>query len=402
MDGHCAYDDGECSSGKRWSNNAPEAGQCVDEPGTSGTTNAVASATMSGSASATGSTGSAGSTGELQCGWRQLIEIDTASFAGTSVLDGYPLVIEQEHADLVGHDAPSFTDAQGNALPFEIESFDSAAGTVRAWVRLPSWSPTEALEIYLWFGDPTQGADNDPTEVWNPAFVGVWHLDDELTGSENDIVFDSTAADERGHPQGGMNADQVTPAVVGPGFTFEGDDDAVDFEASFAGALESFTISAWVRVDGDDAVEAPFFEKVNGDNLYPRCRKRPEPDGGVQCQLANDGGVHLLRGDPSLLPRGEFRHVALAWDAETGLFELYLEGVLAESMTYEPGPSRPGDFLPQIGRIDEFGSLTGTIDEFRVADRVLDAAWVAADAKTQREPSSVIASVGPTEPAPCP
>jgi len=55
-----------------------------------------------------------------------------------------------------------------------------------------------------------------------------------------------------------------------------------------------------------------------------------------------------------------------------------------------------------IGRIDEFGSLLGMLDEFRVSLRALEPEWIAADFRVQGTPANLIVEVGAPEPAPCP
>jgi hypothetical protein len=397
MDGHCAYADVDCASGARWSSNAPDGGQCV--PGTpvadDGGTTDGSGATQTG-----GETDSGDTTSGVECGSRILVRIDGAALAEENQLESYPLLVDLEHAALVGVGDVFFTDAEDAPLPFELEDFDDEIGALRAWVRLPLVDG-QPLDIYLRFGDPAVVPDNDSTDVWAPWYVGVWHLHDALTGNDTDVVRDSTANEEHGRTKGSMTADRVVSTVIGAGFVFEGGDDAVEFEASFAGTLESYTISVWAQVDGDGTAEGPLFEKMNGHNLYPRCRKRLDVDGAMQCQMQHDGTVYLVRADAETVPRGEFWHVALVWDAEIGLFELYIDGVLERSETYPPGASTPGTSLPQIGRSNEHNSLTGMLDEFRVVDRALSADWIAADAKSQRDPSSVVLDVGAPEPVEC-
>jgi hypothetical protein len=94
--------------------------------------------------------------------------------------------------------------------------------------------------------------------------------------------------------------------------------------------------------------------------------------------------------------------VAITYDASTGLFELYANGefVISEAMPVEPQGG--GTFAAQLGRIEEFGGLIGVLDEFRVVDHPLPAAWIAADERSQRDPAGFASVVGPREPAPCP
>lgn len=396
VDGWCAYPDSGCESGSRWHGDAPGVGgTCVPPQPVDGTTTGPPPADSSSSEASTGAIPT--------CGSQLVVSVDTMALSPTEVLEGYPLLVALEDPALVGIADAWWSDAGGDALAFELEAIDADAGALRAWVVLPAWTAGEHLQLVLRFGDPQGVPAIDPGSVWPDGFVGVYHLDDPLTAGRADLELDSTSLQNHGLAMGGMAAEQVVPGMIGSGIAFDGDDDEIQLvDASFIGMLASSTVSIWARVDADGSVENPFFSRVNGDDLYSRCRIRPDDDGAVQCQTQVDEVPLALRTPAKLVPRGEWHHVAITFDADTGRFALYTNGEFMEEGMLAAQAQDAGDNVPQLGRINEFGGLLGVLDEFRVVDRPLSAAWIAADERSQREPGSVVRIVGPVQPAVCP
>lgn len=397
-DGECAYEDSDCDpSGLRWHEDVPGVGgQCVEGEVEGGSTSTGVDPTTD--SSTTGSS----DTGVSVCGLELPLSVDTAALSGDVLLEDYPLLVDVTSAELGGA-APDgsdvfFVDDAGTVIPHELEAI--AADSIRAWVRLPAYTPGQPLALGLRFGDPSQAPTNDPTDVWNDAYVGVWHLDDPLEGPEGDLQLDSTIYGGDGVTFGTMGPDQVVDVAIGSGLSFDGDD-SVEMDASFVGSLESVTISIWAQVDTDGTVDSPFFERVSGDNIYPRCRKRVDTDGAIQCQAGVNEETRLARAPDGAVPRGELRLVALTYDADAGIIAVYVDGQLEDSSEGDPGPLDPGPDVPRLGFINEFGGHIGLLDEFRVADTVLSEAWLAADAVSQSNPTAIVGVQGPATPIPC-
>ena len=402
VSGDCAYDDDECpGSGLRFSPNAREmAGECVPPM------NADTGSTSGGPASSDGVTSVESSTGGASCGTQRVIALD-AGLLGATSLPGYPaLVVIEDDAALSGESAADaadvfFTDVDGVVLPHEIDAFDPATGTLAAWVRLPGWEAGMPLEIVLRAGDLASAPEPTPTAVWADNYAAVWHMDDELGDARGEVIRDSTSAATHGFALGDMGADQRVDGVIGRALVFDGVDDQMDVDAPFTGMLESFTVSFWVRIDGDDTAHQPFFQSLNG-TLYPRCRRLfAESGGNVFCQVGLTDETAGVGAEDTEFPDGETRHFALSWDADAGELRLFASGQEVDAYTTTPGVPLAGDSRFGIGRIEEFGTLNGMLDEFRVSLRALEPEWIAADFRNQGTPSNLILDVGAPEPAPC-
>jgi hypothetical protein len=399
-DGTCAYADGECDSGLRRSPNAArDPGACVpvDPSGTTGVEDTGAS--MTGGPSDDASTG----VQPGDCGWQLPIVVDTGVLTPGAAVEGYPLLLSLDAPGLATaieatDEQPFVTDADGVALPHEWEVVDATTGEVTAWVRLPSYEAGEPLSLSLWLGVPPP--ESDPAEVWAGTYVGVWHLGDALTGTDDDPIRNSARADEPGFTGGQMQPEQSVEGLVGRGLSFDGVDDIVTIDASFVGQLESYTVSFWARHEGRGAFPSSYFQRLNGDYFYPRCWRLAEVDGGQTiCQYQIDETIHPL-GAGQVHEVDELIHIALVRDAAADRTALYVDGELVNTND-DPVGSLPDDgHAFELGH-GEWGTYTGMIDELRVADRALPAAFFDADFRAHRNPASVLLEVGELQPAPC-
>jgi hypothetical protein len=400
IDGDCAYDDQMCpGSGLKFSPNAGDrAGECVPAGGTEST----------GTTDTSSSSADDASSGDIPtCGTRRIVELD-AGLLGPTSLPGYPaLVVIADDPTLAADVLPDasdvwFADESGDALPHEIDAWDPDSGTLSAWVRLPGWTIGTPLVVALHAGDPEHAPEPTPAAVWD-SFSAVWHLGDALSDEEGEVVRDSSAALNHGFALGGMSADQLGDGVIGRAFLFDGVDDVVDVEAPFVGTLESFTVSWWARIDGDDSTHQPFFQALNG-TLYPRCRRLIAKSGSnLFCQVGIESQTLGVGAEETELPDGEIRHFALTYDGKTSVARLFASGAeVSMAAAKVPGPLMTGTEHLGLGRIDEFGTLLGMLDEFRIAQSVLPPEWIAADVRVQGTPSNLILGVDPPEPVACP
>lgn len=403
-DGACAYPDEACASGLVRSPNAAERpGQCEPEEvseGTEQTEGASASGVLEGGTSSSGVV-SLDSGPTPACGSLVRIEVATGFLSASEVLEGYPLLVSIEDAELVGSIAasgedPVVTDAAGMVLAQELERLDEAAGTLALWVRLPAYELGEALSLQLRWGGGQTAAD--PAEVWTARFAGVWHLGDALSGIDGDELRNSARLGEPGLTEGQLQPEQSVAGVVGRAVRFDGLDDVVLVDAEFVGQLDSYAISFWVLFDGPADAPGDYFQRLNGDYFYPRCWR--QAGGDVFCQYIVDDAVTSLGSGLQQAP-GQLLHMVMMRDAATGSHQLYVDGELVNENMDPLGSTLPDDGHPfEIGR-GELGSLPGVIDEVRVSEQPLPETWIRADYRTQLEPGLALGSVGGIEAVPC-
>jgi hypothetical protein len=127
-----------------------------------------------------------------------------------SVANGGQVFSEQ------GLDIAFFLDAQGTILlPFERVAYNPVNGLCEFYVKLPDlFNPQPghigpiALELYVFYGDPTPFDRANRNAVWDDTFVGVYHFGDGLTLD----CSDSTHYGNHGTAQEGAIA---APGMVG-------------------------------------------------------------------------------------------------------------------------------------------------------------------------------------------
>lgn len=421
-DGACVYPSDACDSGWIRSPNAAERpGECDPGPGAgttdgTGTTNAgtttssTTQAHVDSSESTTttsgsdGSTGSSSDSGELPgCGWLLALEVSTTYLSASEVLEGFPLAVVIDDSDVVaaivaaGTD-PVITDADGVVLAQELESIDEAAGTLVVWVRLPAYALGEAVPLQLRWG--VRRAPGDPGDVWTDHYAGVWHMGDSLSGVDGDEILNSMNLLEPGLTAGQMAPEQSVAGVMGRGIAFDAVDDVIRVDAQFVGQLESYSLSLWARFEGADGEDVAYFQRLNGTSLMPRCWRMAGGEVFCQYKLVESAATHGLVTDTNH-GVGQLMHLAMIRDAAANVTQLYLDGELVDTNVDPPDATLDAGANPfEIGH-GHVGSWHGMIDEVRVSEAPLSAAWIRADYRSQLEPSLAVQSVGAVEPVPC-
>jgi hypothetical protein len=184
------------------------------------------------------------------------IEINNGTVSGSADLSSFPVLIDHaadwlQRADSGDHVRRAdgydivFTDSvNANKLDFEIEEYNGTAGTLVAWVRIPTLDHDANTSIRLYYGNSAATDWSNPTGVWDTNYKAVWHLK-ETTGGAG-AIKDSTSNDNDGTDYGSPNLD-VAGQIDGAD-AFDGTDDylsagTTNFE------MQRGTYSAWVNFD---------------------------------------------------------------------------------------------------------------------------------------------------------
>ena len=133
--------------------------------------------------------------------------------------------------------------AMSAPLDFEIERWDSATGTLVAWVRLPSLDSGTDTVLYVVYGDGDALDRSNKAGTWSNGFQYVWHMSEDPSGSAPQIKDSKNAAHAT---SSGMNGSDSVDAVAGKGLDFDGTNDQLTFTNTFTGPGDH-TISAWVN-----------------------------------------------------------------------------------------------------------------------------------------------------------
>ena len=146
-----------------------------------------------------------------------------------------------------------FTSADGTTkLRHEIESYDNVTGALRLWVKT-DLSAGEDTVLYLYYGNGAATPQQDPTNVWDGNYVGVWHLDEAPDGNAlTDEIIDSTANAQHGNTEGAIDATDLVAAKIGQGIDFDSVDAGlirVADSAALDATAVSGTFELWINFD---------------------------------------------------------------------------------------------------------------------------------------------------------
>jgi len=132
--------------------------------------------------------------------YSQRITLNTTSAGAgiTADVPGYPLAVTLKddfpfaQARDNGEDI-RFTDAAGNPLPFEIESWDKAAKRAALWVKVDVKGNQDGQAILLHWGSGGTSGAGDGRAVFDEAsgYLGAWHLGQDA-GVEADGFRDAS------------------------------------------------------------------------------------------------------------------------------------------------------------------------------------------------------------------
>jgi hypothetical protein len=326
----------------------------------------------------------------------------------------FPVFIDISDSDLRNTDKvqPDGDDilfvSNGIVLAHEMELFDQTSNSTHA--RLVAWvkanlSSTVDTTITMYYGNPVVGSQENPSEVWTSGFVGVWHLDESLSGAEREIV-DSTSFDNDGYSRGSMDSSDTIDAKLGRGIELDGIDDFLVVPDSMIldSVADQGTVETWINwVDSSDGRYQRIMVSSNRF-AWPSSSHKDGFEWGVQPDGDNffypwggDQPNYNMATNP--FTNGIWHHVTMTLDYSTKEVRIYLDGNPL-AWTSENVPT----YWVQLASLDDWfwGGTTepfhrgdqcmaGMFDEIRVSDVVRSAEWIATEYNNQNNPSGFYA-----------
>ncbi|MEZ5227838.1 MAG: DUF2341 domain-containing protein [Acidimicrobiales bacterium] len=275
----------------------------------------------------------------------------------------------------------------GTPLDHEIEDWDSASGSLIAWVRLPTVSSTTDTSFHLYYGAANAADQQRPTAVWGDA-EAVWHLDRDPAGSAPQL--DDLSAHRRdGLSSGSMTSTDLVSGVAGKAIDFDGIDDVLQAQP-FAVASDVLTLSAWVDFDSTPPTPSSWRRLARARVGATSWARRPVvPSGSAststgrrpsssEARCPSEGGTTWRR--PGTVPRCRSSSTARSWQAGRRRAPSGNSATMPVTVGNVPGNDRGVD-----GRIDE----VRVESDFRPP-------WLLAAYRNQR-PGSTFVSVGAHE-----
>lgn len=134
----------------------------------------------------------------------------------------------------------TFTTSDGETkLKFDRARYDNSNEEAEFYVKLLTISDSIDTEFYIYYGGSTASDENDPENVYDSNFKGIYHLN-ETSG----IFFDSTSNDQDGTGSGTLLRNQS--GKIGKAVNF-GTSGESYINLSALSTMTNWTIESWVK-----------------------------------------------------------------------------------------------------------------------------------------------------------
>ena len=317
-------------------------------------------------------------------------DITVAGYTGASTLENFPVLVRISperisgfsYADCAadGRDI-AFTDAQGNALAREIDTWDTE-GESLVWVRVPSL--VSGTVITMTYKDPAvtaQPACQTDGAVWSSAgYAGVWHMN-EASGAVADASGHGLAATPAGNT---ANSIAVTNAPTGTGrrtatSAARGYLSIPNYNSLSLG--NQFTVSGWVYFTGVSGYPRLFSRK----NSYADANGwEIEMKSGSYTQFTARGiGNGSVVGGTIPTLQNNWVHLAFVYNGTS--LTAFANGAQVATGTIQAATDNG---LPLSIGCDSDGTesyVIGSFDECRLRAGAASADWAAAECKSMSD-----------------
>ncbi|UCD14084.1 MAG: DUF2341 domain-containing protein [Thermoplasmatales archaeon] len=277
-----------------------------------------------------------------------------------------------------------FTNATGTKLNHEIENYTSGTGNLIAWVNLTSVISSSDTDIYIYYGNSRCSDQQNQTGVWDHNYVGVWHLDEEESGTGNIGLYnDSTSKNNHGDD---YVSDTGQLGQINGGQQFDGNGDYISVpHHSSLDLRNEMTISFWVYPTQNTGQWNRIVEK----GLFGYQTSYYFGGGGG----TNDLTFYLDNTEVfdtvnNVLQLNEWQHCAVNYSS-SGDSTLFLNGTSIDSGSYTGSITGNSDVL-YISFPQSTYDFPGYIDEVRISNISRNASWINTCYNNQNNQSTFI------------
>ena len=198
---------------------------------------------------------------------------------------------------------------------------------------------------------------------------------------------DNSAVDSIGGNNGTLyNGATYAAGQIGQAFSFDGQDDRIHVADSASFKLtQSLTIEAWVKANGVSWTQGLIFFRGDDRGGLDPYQLSLQPSGALNFSVHN--GTRGASAN-TMMPIGQFVHVAATLDDASNEMKIYINGVLRTQTNTDVRPfaeldaaSNPGIGIGNHGGypFGHYFPFNGLIDDLKLYDRALTSTEVLAD-----------------------
>ncbi len=320
--------------------------------------------------------------------YRKQITVDHSKVSTTTSLTDFPMLFSVTDMDLKyvgngGKIASStggdivFTSSDGiTKLSHEIEKYSSTTGETVVWVKIPTLSGVSDTIIYVYFGNGEASNQQDPANVWDSNYKGVYHLKDGTTLNYSD----STSNAKNGTVGGGSFNPTATTGKVDGAASFDNNSyQYISLPGSTFGS-GSVTVELWTKFTTFTGYWPMFSAYTNDSNsIEIFVNNNTNLFGGNYNNAAITGGT---------LVTNKWYHVVLT-AVSGGVTQFYIDGELSGTT----GTTNFSTYTvaPYIGRRAGY-YYNNIIDEVRLSSGIARSPyWIRTTYNNQSSPNTFYA-----------
>ncbi|MHA1913417.1 MAG: DUF2341 domain-containing protein [Promethearchaeota archaeon] len=329
----------------------------------------------------------------------KMFTIDHTKINGSGSHVNFPLLISIIDDDLrydVQDDGDDIAfSIEGKWLDHQIELFNQSYSGTHAqlvvWVRIPFLSTSFDTNLTMYYGNSTMTSRQNPIDVWNSDYAGVWHLNEDPSGIPPQID-DSTIPASDGISYGTMTSSDQVSGMIGEALDFDGSNDYIEIgnpsEMQITGAI---TVQTWFKADfvGNDYLVAKH-GGVGFRGWDVSFDPGTSPDGWLMFRYSPDGSTIITTGYEAV-SANQWYHVVAVFKPND-YSKLFLDGIEVAIDTTGIPPSMNDPALPlRIARRSDIGGTSyvkGIIDEVRISTLARSNDWIITEYNNQYDPSS--------------
>jgi hypothetical protein len=334
--------------------------------------------------------------------WRKQITIEASMVVEN--LNNFPVLIYIQGDRDIGLFAQSdgddllFTSADGvTKLAHEIETYSASKKLLVAWVNVPQLSATGDTQIYLYFGNPIAGNQENNSALWS-SYEAVYHLQNDTL----DAAGKHHATDHR--------TDRTTGKI---GMGRESGSDASDHldlgDWSATSGTSQFTGQAWVKIDqlnnSDGRIFAKATDSGDEDHVWMLSVYNYPGQGDhhfrfrIKTGTSNSNGTTVVVGQENIHTNTWYLVSTVYTGSE---MKIYINGKL-DASTSKSGNIRVNSWSNWTHNNPEGHDrgLDGTLDEIRFSFTARSEGWLRTEFNNQSNPAGFI-DLGDLEMIPMP
>ncbi len=334
--------------------------------------------------------------------FRRIIMNTTSTGANvSSTVNDFPVLVRLDDSNFDFADAQPggedirFYENDGTELAYEIERWSAASQRAEMWVRVPTILGNTANQyVLMYYGSGQTQSGSDGAAVFDTAkgFVGVWHLDEQGTGSRKD----ATAYGNDGTPVNYDGDERVGGVIANADSSGDSTEYITMGNPPSLRLTHAITVSAWVKgfLEGAKIISKHDWGAGSnrGFSLYYFPTTAPANLGKVMFEISPNGlsGSTAWHVSTAVANAGAWNYVAASYD---GSHTTTCVNGQCDQVAYSGGiHDTPASFVLKTNFVD--GALRNTLelplDEARVSRVARGTAWVKLCYENQRQGGALI------------